>query len=56
MQEDMLRQIAVLRPGSFASLRMTSLFLSFWGKYATAASGRGRKRICGGEWERKEAL
>ena len=25
------------------------------GKYATAASGRGRERICGGEWERKEA-
>ena len=25
------------------------------GKVATAASGRGRERLCGGEWEWKEA-
>ena len=28
--------------------------LSFWGKYATAAGGGKRERVCGGEKERKE--
>ena len=40
---------------------MTGLFLSFTpihtlrGKAATAAGGRERERLCGGEWERKDA-
>ena len=41
--------------GKVASLRMTLIFLSFWGKCATAAGGRKRERVCGGERERKEA-
>ena len=33
------------------ALRMTVFFLSFWGKYATAAGGGKRERVCGGEAE-----
>ena len=33
------------------ALRMTLIFLSFWGKCATAAGGGKRERVCGGEAE-----
>ena len=42
-------EILACPEGVSLTLRMTALFLSFWGKYATAAGGRKRERVCGGE-------
>ena len=41
--------------GVSLALRMTLFFLSFWGKYATAAGGGNRERVCGGGTERRAA-
>ena len=47
-------EILACPEGVSLTLRMTGQ-LSFWGKYATAAGGRKRERVCGGERERKKA-
>ena len=50
-----LTELPVLQTGSFAPLRMTPFFLSFWGKTVTVAGGGNRERVCGGGTELKDA-